>query len=681
MGDPADGWSAPPGYRGVMTTELRGGSATEFGDSAFRALAETAPDAIVTGDATNRIAYVNPAAARLFGYAPEDMIGQRISLLMPERMRDSHHAGYARFVETGDARLVGRTVEVPAARADGSEFPIELSLGSSGSGADRTLTAVIRDLSDRRRKERHLAAQLAVTSVLAGPHSAVEAAPRIVEALTRAVGWEFGGLWIPDSEGRLHLRHIWQADPAATGSFARMSAERTLSPGEGMPGAALRTGLPQWVEDVATVPEFVRKASATGAGLRGAMWLPLLSEGHVGGVIECLSRQAAPLDAELRDLLMTVASQAGEHLRRLHTQERLDEARNRFTNAFVHAPIGIGLIDADDRWIDVNPALCSITGYPRGELLHRSPSEITHPDDLEAGVDLFGRVLRGEVVRGEREQRYVRPSGESVWVLLSVSMVDSPSTRYLIAQVQDITELRAAADERERHAFELERSNTELERLASVAAHDLRTPLRTISGFTELLLESHGSDLPPEGREFLQMILESAEGGGRLLENLLSYARAGGGRFERELVDAGRTVDAVLTALQSQIEARNAEVTVGSLPRVWANPVQLAQVFQNLIDNAIKYTPAERRPRVAISARTDAGMVSFSVSDNGIGVAPEEAQALFAMFKRGMTGSSPEGAGIGLGICARIVAGHDGRLTVERAPGAGSIFSFTLPER
>ena len=664
-----------------MTIELRGGSATEFGDSAFRALAETAPDAIVTGDANDRIAYVNPAAARLFGYAPEDMIGRSISLLIPERMRESHHAGYARFVATGEARLVGRTVEVPAARADGSEFPIELSLGSSGSGADRTLTAVIRDLTDRQRKERHLAAQLAVTSVLAGPHSAVEAAPRIVEALTRALGWEFGGLWMPEPDGRLRLRHIWQADPAATGSFARLSAERTLSPGEGMAGAALSSGLPQWVEDVAAIPGFVRKASATGAGLRGGMWLPLLSEGHVGGVIECLSRQVAPVDAELRDLLMTVASQAGEHLRRLKTQERLDEARNRFANAFVHAPIGVGLVGADDRWIDVNPALCSITGHSRSELLARRVSAITHPDDLEANVDLFARVLRGDLVRGQREQRYLRPSGEPVWVLLSVSMVDSSSTRYLIAQVQDITELRAAADERERHAFELERSNTELERFAGVAAHDLRTPLRTISGFAELLLQGHGASLPPEGREFLQMILDSAEGGSRLLENLLSYARAGGGRFERERVDAGRAVDAVLTALQSQIEARNAEITVGPLPRVWANPVQLAQVFQNLIDNAIKYTPAERRPRIEISARSDAGMVCFSVSDNGIGVAPEDAEPLFAMFKRGMTSSGPEGAGIGLGICARIVAAHDGRLSVDRAPGGGSIFSFTLPVR
>ncbi len=661
-----------------MTTEVRGASPAGFGDSAFRALAETAPDAIVTGDATDRIAYVNPAAARLFGYAPEDMIGQPVALLMPERMRSGHHAGYLSFVATGEPRLVGRTIEVPAARSDGREFPIELSLGASGAGAERTITAVIRDLSDRRRKERHLAAQLAVTSVLAAPHSAVEAAPRIVEALTRALGWEFGALWTPDPGGRLRLRHIWQADPGVTGSFARTSAGRTLGPGEGMAGAALRSGIPQWAEDVAALPAFVRKAEAAAAGLRGAMWLPLLSEGHVGGVIECVTREAAPMDAELRDLLMTVASQAGEHLRRLKTQERLDEARNRFTNAFVHAPIGVGLVGTDGRWIDVNPALCSITGYARGELLDRALSEITHPDDVEGGVALFRRVLAGEVVRGQREQRYVRPSGESVWVLLSVSMVDSMSP-YLIAQVQDITELRAAADERERHAFELERSNAELERFASVAAHDLRTPLRTISGFAELLLEGHGGLLPPQGREFVQMIRDSAEGSGRLLDNLLSYARAGGGRFDRELVDAGRTVASVLTALRSQIEGRDAEVMVGALPTVSANAVQLAQVFQNLIDNAIKYTPAERRPRISITARRDGGMVCFSVSDNGIGVAPEEAAPLFTMFARGMTGPGADGAGIGLAICSRIVAGHDGRLWVDPAPGGGSVFSFTFP--
>ena len=660
-----------------MTSQLRGGS--PFVDSAFRALAETAPDAIVAGDAAGRIAYANPAAGRLFGFPPEAMVGESITRLMPERMRGRHEAGYSHFVETGKGRLVGGTVEVPAVDADGREFPIELSLGAIGSGADRLLTAVIRDLSDRRRKERHLAAQLAVTSVLAAPHSAVESAPRIVEALTRALGWQVGGLWMADAEQRLHLRHVWQADPETTDSFARMSAARTLAPGEGMAGHALSTGVPHWVEDVATIPGFVRRAAAGEAGLRGAIWLPLLSEGHVGGVIECLSHRPEPVDAELRDLLMTVASQAGEHLRRLTTQERLDEARNRFTAAFVHAPIGVGMIDRDGRWIDVNPALCSITDHGREQLLGRSVRRITHPGDVDGSEALRAGVFRGEVVRGQRELRFLRPSGEPVWVSMSVSMVDSPSAPYLIAQVQDITELRAAAEARERHALELQRSNAELERFAALAAHDLRTPLRTISGFAELLRDGHGDALTPEGREFLGMIQESAEGSSRLLENLLSYARAGGGRLAREPVDAGQTVEGVLTALRSQIEARGAEVTVGALPRVSANPVQLAQLFQNLIDNAIKFTPAERAPRVEIGALPDGDMIRFFVRDDGVGVDPEEAESLFGMFSRGAGAGASDGAGIGLAVCARIVDGHDGRLSVERAPGGGTIFAFTLP--
>ena len=660
-----------------MTSEPRNGAL--FVDTAFRALAETAPDAIVAGDATGHIAYVNPAAGRLFGSSPDGLIGRPIAVLMPERMRGMHDAGYERFVETGEGHLVGGTVEVPAVDADGREFPIELSLGAIGTGADRILTAVIRDLSDRRRKERHLAAQLAVTSVLAEPHSAAEAAPRIVEALTRALGWDIGGLWTSDSDQRLRLRHVWQADPTRTAAFAHASAQRGLGPGEGMPGLALRSRSPQWVEDVVTVPDFVRTTAAAEAGLRGGMWLPLLSDGHVGGVIECFSHQAAPVDPELRDLLMTVASQAGEHLRRLTTQERLEDARNRFTQAFVHAPIGVGLVARDGRWTDANPALCSITGHAPGDLVGRSVAETTHPDDVEDVEAVLQGVLSGEVVRGEREVRYVRPSGEAIWVLMSVSMVDSAAAPYLIAQVQDITELRAATEARENHARELERSNEELEHFAAVAAHDLRTPLRTISGFTELLLEGHGAALPDEGRAFLAMILESAGASSRLLENLLSYARAGGGRFKRERVDAGQTVAAVLTTLRSQIESREAEVMVEPLPCVSANPVQLAQVFANLIDNAIKYTPPERRPRVEISARSAAGDVCFSVRDNGIGMQPEEAESLFGMFNRGASVTGSDGAGIGLAICARIIAGHDGRLRVDHAPDGGTVVEFSLP--
>ena len=653
-------------------------TASALDESQFRALAETTPDAIVMGDTSGRMSYVNPAAERLFARRAQDMVGRPISLLMPSRLAPAHHAGFERFIRTGTGRIVGTTVEVVGARSDGHEFPIELSLGTTGTGAARTLTAVIRDITDRRRAERHLAAQLAVTGVLAGPHTAAETVPRIVEELTRALAWDVGLLWL-DTDGVLTVRHDWQADPEATGAFVRASRGIRLASGRGLPGAALAAGGPVWLDDLGSTTGLIPERAATVGGLRGGIALPLLTEGRAIGVIECFTHEHAPVDRDLRDLLMTVASQVTEHVQRLEAEEHLEEARTRLRAAFEHAPIGMALVAADGRWISANPALCRITGYAEAELLSRTFADITHPDDLEADAALARRVLAGELDSYELDKRYVRPSGDLVWVRLSVSVVRHPGAPYFIAQIQDITDARRADELRARSAAELERSNAALEDLAHIAAHDLRTPLQTISGFTELLLRRHGAALPGEAEEFAQLILQSARRSGELLDHLLEYARAGGAAGIREAVEVGAVVAEVLATLRAQVDARAAEVDVGPLPSVAADRVQLAQVLQNLVANAIKFTPAARRPTVRITGAREGDMVRISVADRGIGIDPEQAGGFFAMFARGEAGEDFEGTGIGLAVCSRIVAAHGGRLWADPAPGGGSVFSFTLP--
>jgi PAS domain S-box-containing protein len=655
-------------------------SAVGPGESRFQAFAETAPDAIVTGDPDDRITYVNPAAERLFGYAAPDMVGQPLTLLMPARMHAAHHDAYSRYARTGEGRLIGTTIEVVAVRADGREFPIELSLGSAGPAEDRSMTAVIRDITVRRRRERHLAAQLAVTAVLAESRSAQETGARIVEQWTRALGWDTGALWLLESDGKLRVHHTWQADPAATGAFVTASRALALAPGEGLVGQAVQSRSPVWWEDLSVSPVFIRTAAAHEGGLRGGLCLPLVSEGRAFGAIESFTHDVVPVDDGLRDLLMTVASQTGEYLKRRETEERLTEARARFANAFVHAPIGMALVDDDGCWMDVNPALCEITGHARGDLLARAVSDIVHPDDADAHAALVARVRDGDGDSGDAELRLVRRTGEVVWVGMGFSRVRQPTGDYLIAQIQDVTAARDVTELRERNAVELRRSNAELEAFAHVAAHDLRTPLQTIIGFTQLIERRYGDGLPPEGQDFLRMVLESAEGSDRLLVRLLAYARAGGEVAEPVALDPQPVVDGVIVALASQIDAREARVDVGDLPRVVADPVRLGQVLQNLLGNAIKFTPDDRRPQVEVAGRLDGDdMVCLSVADRGIGVDPEESGEVFGMFRRGAGGIRYEGTGIGLAVAAKIVAGHGGRLWVEPREGGGSVFSFTLP--
>ena len=529
-------------------------------DAQFRALAETAPDAIVTGDTAGRIAYANPAAERLFGYPADRMVGQAIRMLMPDEFRAAHSEGYGRFIETGRATLVGRTVELTGLRADGHRFPMELSLGSTEAGGVRTLTAVIRDLSDRRRRERHLAAQLAVTRVLAAGHPTDEAAALIVEELTRALGWDVGVLWLTDpAHGpRLELRHVWQADADRTRGFGEATARLALEPTPGVPAAILEKAAPAWLDDLSVEVGFVRHREAAEAGLRAGIWLPLMTEGRATGVIECFTSEPVPVDDQLRDLLMTVASQVGEYLGRRSTEMRLEQQRERF-------------------------------------------------------------------------------------------------------------------------ADELARSNDELEQFAQIAAHDLQTPLRTVAGFAELVLRDHRGDLPARAQEYLEAIVDSATGGGRMLDSLLSYARVGSSHRPFEPTQPAGVLATVLTALSADIAERRPDIRVGELPTVRADAVQLGQLLQNLIANALKFTPPDRAPAIVVEGERDGAMVRFSVQDNGIGIAAKDADGLFTMFRRGHRGGGYGGAGIGLAVCARIAERHGGRIWCAPVPDGGTVFSFTMP--
>ena len=659
-----------------MTSDATTGGEARLRDAEFRAVAETAPDAIITADAGNQIAYFNPAAERMFALSAAAALGRPLDILIPERLRAAHRAGLDRFVSTGKGALVGTTVEVIGLDAHGREFPVELSLGTTGAGAERMFTAVIRDVTERKRRERHLAAQLAVTRALASAGSAAETGEMIVQELAQELGCDVGMLWTED-RGRLTVRHAWQADPTTTASLVDASTALTFGPGEGVPGAVAASGRPHWIEDAPQAPAFRRREAAVAAGVRSGIWLPLPSEHGVIGVIELFARVVVPVDDALRDLLMTVASQVGEHVRRLEAQEALDEARTRFASAFTHAPTGMALVAADGRWLEVNPALCRLTGYDADHLLTMRFDDITHPEDLAADRALVAQTLAGDIDSYDLEKRYVRASGEAFWARLSVSIVRHPRAPYFISHIQDVSAAHEAVELRERTAEVLRRSNVELERFAQIAAHDLRTPLLTITGFAGLLLRS--GDLPEAAREQIGMIRDSARNADALLGHLLTYARATSGEPGREPLDPRAVVEDVLQTLHAEIDRRGADVRAGDLPPVVANRIQLAQIVQNLVGNAIKFTPEDRRPIVTVDAERDGDVVRFTITDNAIGVDPTEADALFTMFRRGARSRKFAGSGIGLAVCAKIVADHGGQLWVEPSDGDGSRFRFTLP--
>lgn len=238
---------------------------------------------------------------------------------------------------------------------------------------------------------------------------------------------------------------------------------------------------------------------------------------------------------------------------------------------------------------------------------------------------------------------------------------------------------RSHAAELERAKRELERSNGELEQFAYAASHDLQEPLRQVAGFMGLLERRYGDRLDADAQEFIAFAVEGAQRMQRLINDLLTYSRAGVRGAEPVPTDPARPLARALVDLQSAVEASRAVVTNDSpMPWVLVDPHQLALVFQNLLSNGIKYA-GDTPPRIHVGARRRTGEVEVSVSDRGIGIDPRFFERIFVVFQRLHTREQFPGTGIGLAIVKRIVEQHGGRVWVASSPGQGATFHFTLP--
>jgi light-regulated signal transduction histidine kinase (bacteriophytochrome) len=227
---------------------------------------------------------------------------------------------------------------------------------------------------------------------------------------------------------------------------------------------------------------------------------------------------------------------------------------------------------------------------------------------------------------------------------------------------------------------ELQRSNEELEQFAYVASHDLQEPLRSIGSYCQLLQRRYKGKLDKDADEFIGFAVDGAKRMQVLINDLLKYSRVGTRGKAFEPTDCNLLIRETISNLRQAIEDQSAEVTVDELPTVEGDAVQIGQLFQNLIANAIKFR-GDAPPKVHVSAQAENGEIVLSVKDNGIGIDPRHADRIFQIFQRLHERGKYPGTGIGLAVCKKIVTRHAGRIWVESVPGQGSDFRFTLAPR
>lgn len=335
-----------------------------------------------------------------------------------------------------------------------------------------------------------------------------------------------------------------------------------------------------------------------------------------------------------------------------------------------YAIFTMDLVGRVDSW---NPGAERTLGYSSEEILGKGGELIFTPEDREQDALRREQETALRDGRAEDERWHIRKDGSRFWgVGVLIPLWDQERRLRGFAKIlRDLTESKLAQDAQARHA-------EELEGLAHIAAHDLREPLRTIASYAQLLEHRYRGKLDSDADDFLRFILEAAFRMNRLLDDLLAYARVGAGHRQPQEVDAGAVLEQTLRMLARAVEQSGAVVTHDPLPVVRADPVQLGQLLQNLISNAIQYGGDEPQ-RIHVSARQEGDEWVFSVRDQGIGIDPRFHDSIFALFRRLHTQQEHPGSGLGLAICKRIVEGHGGRIWVESQPGQGSTFYFTLP--
>jgi PAS domain S-box-containing protein len=370
-------------------------------------------------------------------------------------------------------------------------------------------------------------------------------------------------------------------------------------------------------------------------------------------------------------------------------EERLRLSEARYRNLVETQADAISRSDLDGNLSFANDAFCRTFGVKREEVLGTNFQPTIVPEDWPVILAVREAISRPPY-RRYAEIRNITSSGIR-WIGWDNSAVLDEHGQIIEFQGvgRDITERKLAEEALHRANADLARSNTELERFAYVASHDLQEPLRMVASFVQLLGERYRGQLDADADEFIGFAVDGAKRMQTLINDLLEYSRVGTRGEPLQPTDANVALDDALWNLDLAISEAGATVTHDPLPTVLADPVQLAQLFQNLISNAIKFHGAQP-PVVHVSARqtfevsetskvSGAQVWQFAVRDNGIGIAPQDHERIFGIFQRLHTREAYAGTGIGLAVCQRIVERHGGRIWVESQLGQGTTFYFTLP--
>jgi PAS domain S-box-containing protein len=642
-----------------------------------RMILKAAGEGICGVDRQERITFINPAAARMLGWEPEEIQGRSMHEIAHHTRADGapHPPEECPFIGgLKDGALSRAGIDI-FWRKDGRSFPAEFTCNPTRDEQGAVTGAVI-TLRDIAKRQEMLATLKSTASRLRTIINTEPECVKLVGADGTLLEMNPAGLAMieADSEARAIGQSIYPMVASQYRDRFRALTEEVCRGGTGSMEFEIvgLKGTHRWL-DTRAVPF---RNEATGETCLLGVTRDITQRRRAE---EALRETQEELEQRVRErtfeLTGTNVALQAEIAERSRAAEALREAYAEIRDLYDKAPCGYHSLNKDGLYVAINDTELQWLGYRRDEVIGKlEVRNVLTPEGRKLQEKSLP-LLMEQGSLSDLEFEMVRKDGTTFPVLLNATAVRDASGKFLMTR-STIFDISA----RKRAETALLSTNAQLESFAYSVSHDLRAPARAMEGFSTLLLEDYGDKLDPDGRDYLRRISEAAKKMDVLIEDLLAYSRLGRLEFIAEPVSLDQVLDEVLAQLDPQIEGSGARVTrAGDLPAVIGHRPTLNQVITNLLSNAIKYVSADVRPCIDLGAEVSDGRVRLWVRDNGIGIPREHQERIFRVFERLYSAADYPGTGIGLAIVQKGVERMEGRLGVESEPGKGSLFWVELP--
>ena len=587
----------------------------------LQVIIDTSPSAVITVDQDGMITGWNRKAEEIFGWSHDEAVGRTlVTTIIPRRYRDAHERGLARYIETGEGRVVGKTIELAALHRDGHEFPVEVSISATfRSGARVEFVAFIGDISERRMGERLRAVQFAVTRPLATAATWSEAAPEVLRGICETLGWVAGEFWRVDKDANvLRWESGWHRPSKDYGAFLAASQEVTYNRGEGLLGRVWRTGRAVSIDDVAA-EDSPRALQASRAGLHAKFAFAVTNGRKVTGVIALFSQDRRSLERAMLRVMADIGSQIGQFIERRRAEEELRRSGDRIRAILDN--VADGIITIDERLIvrSYNPAAERLFGHAADEVIGKDFARLIaepYRPEVKPRLRAYLRAQQGLFEMGRHETVGLRKDGTTFPMEFNVGWLGPQ--RLVVGSLRDVSERKAETEALQYQA--LHDSLTGLPNrtfLRERLEETIRAGEREMKPCAVLLVDLDGfksvnDSLGHEaGDRLLQEVSQRMRG---VLRKADTVARYGGDEFAIVPWGATDVPRAVLIA-EKILEAVDKPFTIDDQPITVQMSIGIA-VFPQHADDADALT---RRADVAMYAakRARSGFSVYSVDQEG----------------------------------------------------------------